>query len=383
VLALLLARKGVSVVLLEEHQDFDRDFRGDTLHPSVMEIMDQLGLADRLLQLPHSKLNELRITNDGASFTFAIFGRLRTRFPFITMLPQARFLEFITAEAARYPCFHLILGANVQELIVENGATQGVRYRAHDGWHEVRGLLTVAADGRFSRIRALAGLRPIKTSPPIDVLWFRLPRRPGDPTETLARTAPGAIFGLINRDDTWQAALVIAKGSYQRLREAGLAALRHTIVGLEPFLADRIDQLQDWKQVSLLSVESNRLPRWYKPGLLLIGDAAHVMSPVGGVGINYAIQDAVVAANVLVGPLKAGRVVVRDLAAVQRQRIWPTRIIQAYQNLVQQTILASVVRSDRGLNPPPIFRLLFRIPFIWDLPARFVAFGITRVRVEE
>ncbi len=260
---------------------------------------------------------------------------------------------------------------------------RGVRYRARNGWHEVRAPLTVGADGRFSKVRRLAGFEPITTSQPMDVLWFRLPRRPEDGEETSGRAGNGHFAAVINRFDYWQIAYVIPKGSYRELREAGLAAPRVPVAELLPELADRVDQLQDWKQVSLLSVESNRLQRWYRPGLLLIGDAAHTMSPVGGIGINYAIHDAVVAANVLAGPLQSGRLRLRDLAAVQRRREWPTRVIQAIQSQAARRLLGTVLTSDRALTPPAFLRVLSRVPILRDLPARVVAFGIWPIRLDD
>ncbi len=289
VLALLLARKGVPVTLLEAHADFDRDFRGDTIHPSVMEIMDQLGLADRLLQLRHTKIHTVMVPTARGPIRPADLRWLNTRFPYITMMPQADFLEFITAEAQRHPSFRLVMSARVEELIEEGGIIRGMRYQGPDGWHEVRARLTVGADGRFSRVRRLAGLQPIRTSPPMDVLWFRLPRQPGDPEEAMGRISGGHFIVLLNRFDSWQIAYGIPKGSYQQLHAAGREALRRSVAELMPEFSDRVEHLQDWKQVALLSVEAVRLPRWFCPGLLLIGDTAHVMSPVGGLGINYAI----------------------------------------------------------------------------------------------
>src|SRR5919198_3478625 len=377
ILGLLLARRGIPVTLLEAHEDFERDFRGDTIHPSTMELMDQLGLADRLLRLPHTRIQSLTLETQQGSVTVADFSGLKTKFPYITFMPQARFLELVADEAKRYPSFRLVMGATVQELIEEAGLVRGVRYRAHDGWHELRALLTVGADGRFSRVRHLAGFEPIGTSPPMDVLWFRLSRRPDEPSGGVARIGNGHMLILLDRGDQWQVAYVIPKGTYRELHEAGLGSVREAVAGLEPRLADRVDELGDWKQVSLLSVESTRLPRWYKPGLLLIGDAAHVMSPVGGVGINYAIQDAVVAANALAGPLRRGRVRLADLAAVQRRREWPTRVIQAIQTFLQRRVVSSALSADRPFKPPALLGL----PPLRDLLARLVAFGVWPVRL--
>jgi 2-polyprenyl-6-methoxyphenol hydroxylase-like FAD-dependent oxidoreductase len=381
VLAFLLARKGISVTLLELHTDFDRDFRGDTIHPSVLEIMDDLGLAERLHKLRHTKLRRLNLqVGDGAGVTVD-FDFLKTKFPYIMMLPQAHFLEFITEEARRFPSFNLIMGANVQELIREEGTVRGVRFREHDDddWHEVRASLTVGADGRSSRIRRLSGMEPIKTSPPMDVLWFRLPRMPGDPGGIAGRIGHGHILVMLDRMEEWQIAFVILKGSYHHIREAGLDELRRMIVDTAPELADRVGHLKEWKQVAMLSVESSRLRTWYQPGLLLIGDAAHVMTPVGGVGINYAIQDAVVAANVLTVPLKSGRLQTSDLARVQRKRALPTRFIQAFQAAIQKRILANALDASKPFKIP----FFLRLPFLRRIPARLVAFGVWRVHVAD
>jgi 2-polyprenyl-6-methoxyphenol hydroxylase-like FAD-dependent oxidoreductase len=388
VLSLLLARKGVDVTLLEAHPDFDREFRGDTIHPSVMEIMEQLGLVERLLGLRHTEIRSATVQTEAGPFTPLDFSHLNTKYPYITMMPQKDFLEFITKEAERYPNFRLVMEARVRELVEEDGVIRGVRYEAEDGWHEVRAVLTVGADGRGSRMRRLAGFEPKKTSPPMDVLWFKLPREPDDPEGAMGRVGRGHIAILLDRFDYWQAGYVIPKGTFPELRHEGIESLRRSFAELIPEFADRLEHLEDWKQVSLLSVESSRCPRWYRPGLLLIGDAAHVMSPVGGVGINYAIQDAVVAANVLAGPLKESQERLKDLdpgylAAVQRRRELPTRFIQAIQTQIQRRVLANVLRSERPLAPPGWLRLLPRVPLVRSVPARIFGFGLWPVRVKE
>jgi 2-polyprenyl-6-methoxyphenol hydroxylase-like FAD-dependent oxidoreductase len=388
VLALLLARAGVDVTLLEAHPDFDREFRGDTLHPSVMEIMDQLGLADRLLELRHTEARNFTLQTVSGPFTPVDFSRVDTRFPYITMMPQTSFLEFITEEAKRYPSFRLLMEARVRELIEEDGVVRGVRYEAEDGRHEVRAVLTVGADGRGSRVRRLAGFEPEKTSPPMDVLWFKLPRVEGDPEGLIGRLGRGHIAIMLDRLDYWQAGYVIPKGTYPELRREGIEALHRGFAELIPEYADRIEQVKDWSQASLLSVESSICPRWYRPGLLLIGDAAHVMSPVAGVGINYAIQDAVAAANVLSEPLKESQERLVDLdtkylAAVQRRRELPTRLIQRFQALVQQRVLAPTLRSNEPFAPPLLLRLLLRVPVLRDIPSRIVAIGFWPVRVKQ
>ncbi len=381
VLALLLARQGIDVTLLEAHTDFDRDFRGDTLHPSVMELFAALGLADRLLQLRHTKLRSVTLPTPQGPITLAPFRRLKTRYPYITMLPQADFLQFVVAEARRYPNFQVVMGVRVEQLVAEAGVVRGVRYRADDGWHELRATLTVGADGRFSRVRKLAGLQATKAAPPIDVLWFRLPRKAGDSEDIMGRFGKGHILILLNRQETWQAAYVIPKGAYAQLRKAGLPALRGSIAELMPEFADRVEQLQNWKQVSLLSVEADRLRQWYPPGLLLIGDAAHVMSPVGGVGINYAIQDATVAANVLTEPLRSGQLTVKHLRSVQRRREWPVRIVQALQSFGQRQLAATALDARKTFRGPAFLRIFIRVPFVRDLPGRFLAYGLWPVHV--
>ena len=383
VLSLLLARNGIRVHLLEAHDDFDRDFRGDTLHPSVLEIMDELGLAERLHQLRHSKIQTFSFMTPDGPITMADFRRLKTRFPYIMLVPQVQFLEMVTSAASAFPNFQLRMGASAQELIEEQGVVRGLRYRSDDGWHEVRARLVVGADGRSSRIRRLAGFVPIKTSPPMDILWFRLPRLESDGEGAMARFGRGHLMVMLDRLNEWQMAYVILKGSLQEIRDEGLEALRRSITELAPEMKERVHNLQDWKQVAVLNVESSRVPRWYKPGLLLIGDAAHVMSPVGGVGINYAIQDGVAAANLLMGPLKRGEVRVSDLQAVQRRRELPTRIIQRVQTLVQQNIIAAALDPTRPFRLPLILRLFLRIPILRNIPARLIAYGFWPVHLKK
>jgi 2-polyprenyl-6-methoxyphenol hydroxylase-like FAD-dependent oxidoreductase len=376
-LALLLARQGLRVTLLEQHHDFDRDFRGDTLHPSVMEILDQLGLADRVLAMPHGEVHQASLMVDGRPFFAADFSHLPTKFPYITLVPQAEFIPLLVEEAKRYPTFELRLGAAVRELIEEDGVVRGVRYELDHARHELRATLTVGADGRFSVLRRLAGIEPERFAQAIDVLWFRLPRTASGPTPGLGRLGHGHILAILPRHDAWQLGWIFPKGGYQRLRAAGLAAFKEQLCELVPELRESITRgLTDWHQVSLLSVEASRARRWYRPGLLLIGDAAHVMSPVGGVGINYAIQDAVVAANVLAEPLRAGHVGTAPLVRVQLERELPTVVIQALQNFVQRRILST---AARGGNVLPAW--LLGAPLLRDLPARIIGFGLWRVRV--
>jgi 2-polyprenyl-6-methoxyphenol hydroxylase-like FAD-dependent oxidoreductase len=380
VLALLLARQGLAVTLLEAHGDFDREFRGDGLQPAALDLLGQMGLADRLLAVALARMPAFPVHTPEETVTFHDVSRLKTPFPFMTIVPQVRFLELVAGEARRCPTFRLVMGARVEALVQDgDGRVRGVRYRARDGWHEVRTQLVAGADGRFSRLRGLAGLEPVRSASPVDLLWFRLPRRETDPPGG-AYVGDGGWVALQNRGAEWQVAYSLAKGGYARLRAEGVEALRRSVALRVPWLSGRTEALRDWSQTSLLAVEACRLRRWYRPGLLLIGDAAHTMSPVGAVGISVAIQDAAVASNVLGPRLAAGDVRVADLAAVQRQREWPVRIIQAYQRVVQGWIL-STRRGVAARRVPLGFRLQARLPFLRDLDARIFGLGVWPVRL--
>lgn len=384
-LSLLLARRGVPVVLLEMHKDFDREFRGDTVHPSTLEILDQLGLIERIEKLRQAKVFAPMILTATGTFNPFNLQRLKTKYPYILMVHQKLLLDVLTEEAAKYSNFRLVMGANVTDLIRSDGAVQGVRYAAEDGVHELRAILTVGADGRFSRMRRLLGFETVGTSPPMDVLWFRLPKLPNDPM------GAGGAFGAIgkgrmvvglDRADYWQCGLVILKGSYREIHSEGVDGLRRRILELLPGLAKNLEALTDWHQIALLSVESSRCRHWYAPGALLIGDAAHVMSPVGGVGINLAIQDAVVTANILTRPLQSGQAPLSCLEAVQRARNWPTRVIQSFQKQVQKSVVSVALNSQEMMKVPWYVRLFVHIPYLRDLPPRLIAFGLRRVRLE-
>ena len=378
-LAWLLARAGIAVKLLERHDNFDRDFRGDTLHPGVLEILDQLGLADQVLALPHARMSTLSFHTASGSLQIADLRCLKTRFPFVAMLSQARFLEFLVNDARRFPTFQFVSAADVQELIEENGVIRGVRFRdAEREMQEVWAELVVATDGRASKLRKLAGMEAIRASPEIDVLWFRIPRLTGQ--QSGGYLAPGGYMIVLDREDQWQVGYVILKGQYQSLREAGLDALRAAVARLGPAFAPSLGQLE-WSDVRLLSVQADRLKTWHRPGLLFLGDAAHVMSPVGGVGINYAIQDAVEAANLLTQPLRDGRLTPRDLQRVQRRREWPTRIVQAVQAFDQTHLIERALRATGTYRLPLGLRILMNLPILKNLPSRVFAFGVRRVRV--
>ena len=376
--ALLLARRGVRVTVLEKHADFLRDFRGDTIHPSTLEVMDDLGLTERLLQIPHSEESLLRFGIHGETVTVADLRTLPSRRRFVAFMPQWDLLEFLNTEAGRYPGYELRRSSEVTGIVEEAGVVCGVRYRDAEGEHEVRAALVIAADGRRSRVREAAGLVPVSSSPPMDVLWFRVSRRPGDAAATFGQIGGGSVMISLNRGDYWQIGYVIPKGADSAVRVAGLPDFRRGIAALAPFLADRVGEIDSWDNVHLLTVEANRLRRWHRPGLLCIGDAAHAMSPVGGVGINLAIQDAVVAANVLAVPLRTGRLTEDDLAEVQRRRRLPTVVVQLFQAQLQRAVVGVALRG----GAPRLLSLVARMPLLSRIPAHLIALGIRRARVE-
>ncbi len=379
-LGFLLARAGVDVVVLEKHADFLRDFRGDTIHPSTLELVHELGLLDEFLKLPHQEVRHLGVQIGGRELQVADFAHLPTRCRYIAFMPQWDFLNFLAAQGRRYPRFRLAMRAEVTGLIEEAGRVAGVRATTPDGPLEVRADLVVAADGRHSVVRQQAGLTVDELGAPMDVLWFRLSRRPSDPDETMGIFDSGRIVILIDRGEHWQCGFVIPKGSRERLETRGLAAFRNEMGRLAPFLAERASELHDWNDIKLLTVAVDRLRRWHRPGLLCIGDAAHTMSPIGGVGVNLAVQDAVAAANLLAGPLRAGMATEEDLARVQRRRELPTRVIQRIQLLIQKRVVTAVLNDaasgGRNLTPPAILRLISRVPLLQRLPARLIGLGV-------
>ncbi|MCC6778148.1 MAG: FAD-dependent oxidoreductase [Hyphomicrobiales bacterium] len=381
-LGFLLARAGVDVVVLEKHADFLRDFRGDTVHPSTLQVVAELGLLDQFLQLPHQKAFTIGAFFGDKEYAFADFRHLPSQAKFIAIMPQWDFLNFLADQGQRFPTFRVIMRAEVQDLIEEGGRIVGVRAATPEGALAVRAGLTVGCDGRHSTVRARAGLVGEDIGAPMDVLWFRLPRRPGDPDETMGRFEAGRIVILINRGDYWQCAFIIRKGSIEETRRAGLPAFRQSVARLVPVFADRVDELKEWDQIKLLTVAVNRLERWYKPGLLCIGDAAHAMSPIGGVGVNLAVQDAVAAANLLWQPLTKGELDDADLERVQRQRAFPTRLTQRLQVLIQNKVIDPALDQGTPLEAPLPLRLFTRFPVLRRLPARLIGLGVRPEHVQ-
>ena len=375
-LGFLLARAGVSVVVLEKHSDFLRDFRGDTVHPSTLEIIYELGLLDEFLKLPHRKIEKLSGQIGSESLALADFGHLPVHCKYVAMMPQWDFLSFLAKQGARYKTFDLRTRADVTDLIEEGGRIVGLRANAPDGELTVRADLVVGADGRHSTTRGKAGLVSEDYGVPMDVLWFRITRRESDATDAFGHVEPGKILVMFDRGDYWQCAYVISKGGIEAAKARGFDAFRNSVVEMSPFLSDRIGELRSWDDVKLLSVTVDRLKKWWRPGFLCIGDAAHAMSPIGGVGINLAVQDAVAAANQLALPLKTGAVSDRDLQAVQDRRTFPVRFTQWLQLTIQNQIISRVLASKQRPTPPLLFRLTAQFPFLRRLPARLVGMGI-------
>ena len=375
-LGFLLARRGVEVVVLEKHADFLRDFRGDTLHPSTLEVMHELGLAKALLERPHQRVDQLVAQFGTLKVPIADFRHLPVHYPCIVLMPQWDFLDFLLDQARKHPSFSHHMNAEAHDLIEENGRVVGVRARTPEGEMEVRADLVVAADGRKSVLREKAGF-PVQTlGAPIDVLWFRISHRDGDIVETGGRFDMGRILVRIFRGDYWQCAYVIPKGSIEAVRAAGLPAFRAGVAAMAPGFAGRMDELATWDDVKLLTVAVDRLGRWHRPGLVCIGDAAHAMSPVGGVGINLAVQDAVAAANILATPLFEGRIEESHLAALQRRREFPTRVTQRLQIAAQNRILSPALGATGPVTAPRFVRWLLRWPWLRRLPARIVGMGV-------
>ncbi|HEY3641231.1 MAG TPA: FAD-dependent oxidoreductase [Xanthobacteraceae bacterium] len=375
-LGYLLARAGVEVVVLEKHADFLRDFRGDTIHPSTLELMHELGLLSDFLALPHQEVRELKARFGDIEFIFADFSHLPTHCKFIALMPQWDFLNFLSERGRLYPGFRVIMRAEATDLVEEAGAVVGVRANTPDGALELRSPLVVGCDGRHSLVRHKAGLEVENFGAPMDVLWFRVSRKPGDPAEAMGLFEAGHIFVMINRGDYWQCGYVIPKGSFEEVRRRGLTQFCAQLARTMPLFTDRVGELASWDQIKLLTVAVDRLKRWYRRGLICIGDAAHAMSPVGGVGINLAVQDAVAAANILAEPLLAGAVGEGLLRRVQKRREFPTRVIQRAQVLVQERVITGVLGQREEIKPPLLVKLLWAVPMLRRIPARILGIGI-------
>jgi 2-polyprenyl-6-methoxyphenol hydroxylase-like FAD-dependent oxidoreductase len=362
-------------MVLEKHGDFLRDFRGDTLHPSTLEVMHELGVLKRFLMLPHQKVPRLNGQFGDLAFTVADFSTLPVRCPYVAFMPQWDFLNFLAAEGKQYPMFQLRMSTEVTDLIRDGDRVVGLTAESEKGPLEVRADLVVGADGRHSIVRERAGLSIEEFGAPMDVLWFRLSRMATDPADPMGRFDRGCIFIMLNRGDYWQCGFVIAKGSRAQIEAQGMEAFRQSVAKLAPFAGDRVGELQDWEPIKLLTVQVDRLRRWYRPGLLCIGDAAHAMSPVGGVGINLAIQDAVATANILAPLLREGRVSVEALDEVQVRREWPAKMTQRVQLAVQNRVIKRVLAQDASLSPPFAIRMLAWLPWLRRVPARLIGLG--------
>ena len=374
-LGLLLARMGVDTVLLEKHADFFRDFRGDTIHPSTLDIMYELGVLDEFLRLPHQELQELAGQIGTDTVTIADFRHSPTRCKFLALMPQWDFLDFLKQHAVRYSGFRLFMEAEATDLIEDGGVVAGVRAKTPKGPLEIRADLVVGADGRHSVVRERAGLPMEDLGAPMDVMWMRISRHPNDPGQTFGHVEPGRMLILLNREGYWQAAFAIRKGDADRIRQKGLEVFRGEIERIEPFLRGRLDELRDWNDVKLLTVTVDRLTQWSRPGLVCIGDAAHAMSPIGGVGINLAIQDAVATANIL-GPVLVERAPSpAELSRVQSRRRFPTRATQRLQVAIQNNVIKRVMGSSKQLSLPWPLKLLRRFPILRRIPARVVGVG--------
>jgi 2-polyprenyl-6-methoxyphenol hydroxylase-like FAD-dependent oxidoreductase len=374
-LGYLLARAGVSVTVLEKHKDFFRDFRGDTVHPSTLELMYELGLLEDLLKIPHQQLTSVHGRFGNFPFQAATFRHLPVHAKFVVLMPQWDFLNFLAERAQRFAAFHLLMEHEAVDLVRDGDKVAGIQVRNPSGEVEIRSDLTIACDGRHSTMRRAARLEVIEAGVPIDVLWFRISRRDGDPEQVLGTINYGQVLTLVNRGDYFQAGLIVAKDSFEEIRQRGLEAFREQVLRIAPFLGSRVEEIEDWDQIKLLSVRINRLRQWHKPGLLVIGDAAHAMSPAGGVGINLAVQDAVAAANLLARPLVEKRVTEALLAEVERRRDFPTRVTQRLQ-LAAHKGMERIFKDPGPAKAPWQLKAAVRVPGVQRVLGRVIGLGV-------
>jgi 2-polyprenyl-6-methoxyphenol hydroxylase-like FAD-dependent oxidoreductase len=375
-LGFLLARAGVEVVVLEKHPDFFRDFRGDTVHPSTLELMYELGLLDQFLKLPHQKIETLTGQVGAEHLMMVDFRHLPTHCKYVALMPQWDFLNFLAGQAKRYKTFDLRMNAEATDLIEDGGRITGIRAKMPHGALTIRADLVVGCDGRHSTVRERAGLQSEDYGAPMDVLWFRITRKPTDSSDTFGHIEAGKMMVMLDRGDYWQCAYVIPKGGIERVKAKGLDTFRGSVVEMSPFLADRVGELKSWDDVKLLSVIVDRLQKWWRPGLICIGDAAHAMSPIGGVGVNVAVQDAVAAANRLAAPLKAGTLSDQDVAAIEQRRTFPVRFTQRIQLTIQKRIISRVLEGQQRPKPPLLFKLFNVFPALRRIPARLLGIGV-------
>jgi 2-polyprenyl-6-methoxyphenol hydroxylase-like FAD-dependent oxidoreductase len=375
-LGFLLARAGVDVVVLEKHADFFRDFRGDTVHPSTLELMYELGLLDAFLKVPHQKIERLSAQIGAESVPMADFTHLPTHCKYVALMPQWDFLDFLAERGKRYKTFDLRMNAEATDLIEEGGRVVGLRAKTPDGTLAIRAALVVGCDGRHSTVRDKAGFKSDDYGAPMDVVWFRITRKTTDEADTFGHVEAGKMMVMLDRGDYWQCAFVIPKGGIEQVQARGLEAFRQAVVQMSPFLADRVGELKSWDDIKLLTVTVDRLRKWWRPGLICIGDSAHAMSPIGGVGVNIAVQDAVAAANRLASPLRSGQLSDADLQAIQERRMLAVRFTQWLQLTVQNRIITRVLKSEQRPKPPLMFKLLGIFPILQRIPARLLGVGI-------
>jgi len=374
-LGYLLARAGVHVIVLEKHKDFFRDFRGDTIHPSTLELMYELGLLEEFLKLPHQELQRIGGQFGDFAFTGADFSHLPTHCKFIALMPQWDFLNFLTSQGKRFRTFELRMEHEAIGVLEKDGGVKGIRVKTPEGLMEMEADLVVACDGRHSTVRDAAKFEVMDLGVPVDVLWFHISRKADDSYQALGRIDYGEMLVLINREEYFQAGLIVRKAAFDSVKAAGLPAFRESLLRIAPFLGERVEEIKDWEQVKLLSIQINRLRQWYKPGLLCIGDAAHAMSPAGGVGINYAIQDAVATANLLAEALREHKVTDALLAQVQERREFPVRIVQSLQAKAHNASLNFLGRPVKAKAPWQM-RAVFRIPGLERIMARGIGLGV-------